>query len=237
MSDSVINYYYAWLKYYAAKIPSDTVLLVTAIIYGIAFICFFAYKFASYDSDILFASRSVIRYLSSSESKLMGSLNYYMRSFPIDVYRRWEKFYTTKVGKPSDYITTDLAYTHGVLESGFITTMKILVVFLTAINLAFSLVKEDIPREMALFMPILTLTFGLSITHLVELIFTFIKRRAYAAFKEFIDKIDIYAKDFIPTKNVLEIKDDDISKELKESIEKVLEKEPLEVYASDNKSC
>ncbi len=237
MSDSVINYYYAWLKYYAAKIPSDTVLLVTAIVYGIAFICLFAYKFASYDSDILFASKSVMRYLRSSEAKRLGSLNYYMRSFPSDVYNKWEKYYTTKIGKPSDYITTDLAYSHGVLESGFITFMKILVAFATCINLAFSLVKTDVPREMALFMPIIALTVGLSITHLVEFIFTFTKRRAYARFKEFIFVIDVYAKDFIQPVKQIEINDDGISQDLRKSIEKVLEKEPLEVYTSENKSC
>lgn len=236
MSDSVINYYYAWLKYYAEKIPSDTVLLLTVVVYAIAFVCLFAYKFASYDSDVLFASKSVIRYLTSNDQKRLGSLNYYMRAFPSDIYSKWEKYYSTKKGKPSDYVSTELAYTHGVLECGFITTMKVIVTFLTAANLAFSLVKTDVPREEALFMPIIALTVGLSVTHLIKFVFTFTKRRAFAKFKDAIALLDVYAREIAPIDQSI-VEKAAVSSNLKASIETVLEKEPLEVYTSDNTPC
>lgn len=234
MSDTVIHYYYAWLKYYAASIPSDTVLLATIIAYGIAFICLIAYKFASYDTDVLFASKSVISYLTTKENKRMGSLNYYMRSYPKNIYALWEKYYSTKIGKPSDYISTELSYNHGILESGFLTTMKILVTAATAINFAFCLAKTDVPVAEALLMPTISLLTGLSLTHVIELIFTITKRRSFVKFSRAVALLDEYAKEFAPKPAV---KAPEVPESLKASIEKVLEKEPLEVYSTKGTSC
>lgn len=230
MSDTFVEYFYAWFKYFASNISSDTVIIVTIIFYAIITFALLVYKFASYDCDVLYGAKNTISYLRASAKSRSGSLNYYMRSFPTCISRAWERYYSEKKGKPSDYLTTDLAYSFGTLEKGFVFGMQVSVVLATLTNLVFAILSDRMPLSQSLFMPISACVIGTVCIFIVNLAFTITKRCALIKYSEMVKALNFYAannyNEKVEEKAGVVSAIDNISSELAENLSQILSEDP-----------
>ncbi|MEG1520231.1 MAG: hypothetical protein RR458_04510, partial [Clostridia bacterium] len=194
MSDTIIKFYSKWIDSITSALSLDGVFIFGELLIALVFVCLIAYKLASFDYEILYSSRNVIKFMRLPKSKrLYGSLNYYMRSFPNDISRAWEKYFIDRVGKPSEFLTRDLASNYGVFESGIKPIMPLVVAFSTLINLVFALQYKKLPLATNLIMPIFTLVFGIVCIVALNIFFNVIKRLAAKKYCEMVRLLDFHA--------------------------------------------
>ncbi|MEG1804851.1 MAG: hypothetical protein RR327_00500 [Clostridia bacterium] len=97
MSDTIIKFYSKLIDSITNSLSLDGVFVFGELLIALVFVCLIAYKLASFDYEILYSSRNVIKFMRLPKSKrLYGSLNYYMRSFPNDISRAWKNIFLTE---------------------------------------------------------------------------------------------------------------------------------------------
>jgi len=232
MTDSVVQYYYSWTKYFADLIPTDSLFVITSALYVALFLALLAFKITSYDADVYYASKNVLKYLKDKGKVRKGSLNYYMRGMPKKVYAAWENYCLEKDGKPSNYLTPDLSYTFGALEKGFATAFKIIVFVGTVINMIFALCNPKFEVVEALFLPGMTAIIGMILIAITEINFTIFKRNADKKFRQVVKALDVYEAHLIVPKMFA---NPNVSSKLKEDLDKILSDAPENVLVKDSK--
>ena len=232
MTDSVVQYYYGWTKYFAGLIPTDSLFIITSALYVAIFLGLLAFKITSYDADVFYASKNVLKYLKDKGRVRKGSLNFYMRGMPKKIYTAWENYCLEKEGKPSNYLTPDLSYTFGALENGFATAFKLIVFVGTVINMIFALCNPKFEVVEALFLPGMTAIIGVILIAITEINFTIFKRNADKKFRQVVKALDVYeSQRFVPKMFTAP----SVSSQLKDDLDKILCDAPENVLVKDSK--
>ena len=194
MPDSIFKGLAQAMGAFANSISSNTMIIGGICVILISAVLAITYKIASYDYDVYFtASRTMCFIRKPREKRIGGSLNFYMRCFPKEIGKQWDRFYKVREGKPSDYFSICRANTSGVMDSVIVLVVKTVVVIVLAVNGLYALGQKDISIQnffAMMFIPIVT---GAIAILLVNFGFNLVKVLSESKFQDLLHLLDFYS--------------------------------------------
>ena len=194
MFNTIFNELSNIMEIFGSSVSSNTIIIAGICIILISTVLAITYKIASYDYDVFYtASRTMSFIRKPREKRVGGSLNYYMRCFPKEIGKQWDRFYKTREGKPSEYFTMAKHNSSGVMDSVAILAVRAVVIIVLAISCFYALGQKN-PTFQSVFATLfLPVVIGILSLLGVNFGFSLINIFAESKFQDLLHLLDFYS--------------------------------------------